>query len=69
MENFTVFIQENSGIGTTHIQSYEAKSIEQAKQKALEQVSLNWGYDIDVLHILGVVRGNIVIVEWNDLVD
>lgn len=72
LPTFTVFVQQADGRGTIHIDTYEAATPEAAADAALEQVAGEWGvedepWDRDDLRVLGISRGNIDIVEWNDL--
>lgn len=69
---FTVFIQQADGRGTVHIADYEAATSADAAAAALDQVSVDWGsesepWDKDNLRVLGIAKGDIDIVEWNDL--
>lgn len=71
---FTVWVQEANGEGTTHIQAYSAKDSDEACALALKQVAENWGGkdcgyspDDDSLLVLGVAEGAVTILEWNNL--
>lgn len=71
---FTVFVQQADGRGTVYIGSYKAATSEEAAAAALEQVAEDWGsddepWDKDDLRILGIAKGDIDILEWNDLDD
>ncbi|TAN03192.1 MAG: hypothetical protein EPN36_14435 [Rhodanobacteraceae bacterium] len=72
MSTFTVFVQQADGRGTVHIADYEAATAADAAAAAIEQVSVDWGtesepWDKDNLRVLGIAKGDIEIVEWNDI--
>jgi len=63
---FTVWVSETSGQGTQFVQAFKASSIEDAKQRALEECAACWGQDLDDLFVLGVAEGDVKVLEWND---
>lgn len=68
MSTFTVFCREASGTGTTWISAVEAKSVEEAKTKGHANCVSDWGWDDspgDVV-VIGVAKGDVEIVEWDD---
>ena len=70
MSEFTVWVQQDDGRGTTHIASYEAKDETDAADQALNQVCADWGRPPEAratLHVLGIARGKIALLEWNDI--
>ena len=68
MEKYTVWVQEANGHGTTHIDSYLAANAEDAAAQAMELVMADWGMQHRrSLRILGIARGDIELVEWNDV--
>lgn len=71
MRKYTVFVRQLDNMGTTHVDCYEAYSIQEAKEKAIAQVLEDWGgeYAADDLHILGVAAGDVDLIEWDDLGD
>jgi hypothetical protein len=67
MTTFTVWIQQANGRGTTHVSSHDAASEAQAEMAALEETSADWGdWPVDQLRVLGIAKGSVEIVEWND---
>lgn len=71
MQKYTVFVRQFDNMGTTHVDCYSAETVEDAKTQALAQVMADWGddYSADDLHILGVAKGDVELVEWDDLGD
>ena len=71
-EGYTVWVCEtdNAGrpIGTHHV-SHHCGTAEEAKQAALQETAMDWGYDpehaADQLHVLGVCLGNVHVMEWD----
>lgn len=73
-DKFTVFIRQADGRGTTYITSVIASSVEEAKTLAKEECSQEWSVNgspwaIEDLIVLGVARGDVEIVEWEDTED
>ena len=65
---FTVFIRQANDQGTTWISEVWAESIDAAKEVAKAKCAADWGWDdTDDLAVIGVVKGNAVILEWKDL--
>lgn len=66
---FTVFVQEADGSGTTHVSAHQCHDVQQAMRAGLADTSNAWGehdYPEDKLRILGVVEGNVSVLEWSD---
>lgn len=64
---FTVFVQHKSRTGTMHIEAYRAEGSTVACAMALERVANDWVLDgTDSLAVVGVVEGNVNILEWYD---
>lgn len=73
-DKFTVFIRQADGRGTTYITSVIASSVEEAKALAKEECSREWSVNgspwaIEDLTVLGVARGDVEIIEWEDTED
>lgn len=73
-DKFTVFVRQADGRGTTYITSVIAASVEEAKALAKEECSQEWSVNgspwaIEDLIVLGVARGDVEIVEWEDTED
>lgn len=66
---FTVWVQQANGEGTTHISSHAAADADEAATLAMGETCRNWGIDFepDALRILGIAKGEVEIVEWEDL--
>ena len=65
---FTVWICDETGKGTTHISSHAAADTKTATYLALLDCAAAWGHDdTDTLHVLGIAKGDVTIIEWNDL--
>jgi hypothetical protein len=65
---FTVWITQSSGFGTHFVTCVDAGCARVAKMLAIEECLENWGENFteEDLHVLGVVAGDVTIVEWND---
>ena len=66
---FTIFCLDQSGHGTIWIEAVEARGITEAIVKGLRRCSEDWNQDASTIHVLGVARGDVDILEWNDLVN
>jgi hypothetical protein len=64
---FTVLVRDKRNTGTTHIGTYWARDIAEAKLCALNAVSASWDYIYLDLHVLGVFAGDVSPLEWEDL--
>lgn len=64
---YTVFMQEVSGLGATYIQAYRARTVQGACNQAFKTVARDWNCPRSRLRILGVARGYVQILDWNDL--
>jgi hypothetical protein len=75
MALYTCFVTSANGRGTTHIDSYEVRSINQtaelaeASSEAIGRVAEAWGVEPESLRVLGICAGNVKVLEWNDLED
>lgn len=63
---FTVWVAERSEQGTHFVQGFRADTIGDAKRQALEECAACWGYDQEDIMVLGVVAGDVTVLEWND---
>ncbi len=79
-KTFTVFCRESDDTGTTWISTVQAKDVEDAKRKAVLACADDWGYsddeddddearcgDIDDIVCIGVAKGNVKILDWEDI--
>jgi hypothetical protein len=69
MTKFYVWITEANGRGTCHVSSHEADTPDEATNEALYETCVDWGGDYipTDLRILGIAKGEIEIIEWDDL--
>jgi len=66
LPKFTVFIQEASGAGTTHISVHAGADADAAVELALADAAADWGdWNRDDLRVLGVVKGDVEIERWD----
>lgn len=65
---FTVWVVQDNNRGTHHV-SYHEGTEEEAKAAAIAETVDDWGdsYSAKNLHVLGVVQGEVVLAEWNEL--
>ena len=64
---FTVFtVERERNESTTHITSVRARDIEQAKELAIAETASDWQWSPDDVRVLGVVAGDVDILEWDD---
>lgn len=74
---FTVFCQQSDCRGTTWIGHVEIEDndIALAKDAGRRACANDWGGEwgllanLDLIHVLGVAKGNVVIEEWNDFAE
>lgn len=67
MKTFTIFcVDADRSHLTTNIGTYEAATIEEAKQAAIKQVAEDWQQEPSEISVLGVAAGDIDILEWDD---
>lgn len=64
---FTGFCQEPNGCGTIWIESFDAKDREDAIDVARKLCAEAWDCKEDGVHVLGIARGNVDILFWEDL--
>jgi hypothetical protein len=66
MQDYTVWIQQADGRGTTYVTTVKARTAQSAGRKALRECAGEWGWNVDSLAILGIAKGNVELIEWND---
>ena len=75
---FTVFCQQTDHFGTIHIDSVEALDLESAVQAGREQCLADWNggasgsdapFTLEDIHCLGVAKGDVRILHWQDQFD
>ena len=67
MPEYTVFCIEKSRQGTTWIAAVKADNPEQAAHAGREQCAADWDFeDSEDIHVLGVAKGKVNLLEWND---
>ena len=64
---YTVFCCQSDGRGTVWISSVQAESVEEAEQLGRTECALDWGWDEDDVHTLGVICGPANVAIWNDI--
>ena len=68
---FTIWVQEADGTGTIHVSAHDAETPEEAAIDALLETQDDWGgedcYSLHNLAVLGIAKGSVDLVEWNDL--
>jgi hypothetical protein len=64
---YTVFVQQDDGRGTTNISVYEAANCEEAEKLALIQAAADWNSSPDKLRTLGNIKGDVEVLKWEDL--
>ena len=62
---YTVWVVSASGEGTHHVSHHEA-ILSEAKREALIETAHDWECAVEDLEVLGVVEGNVNIIEWNE---
>ncbi len=67
-QKFTVWVVQVNGRGTHHVSSHEAVTPAEAGLMALEETRADWEYPEDKLHVLGICKGVVEIVEWDESV-
>lgn len=65
-ETFTVFCTEVDGRSTVWIGSVEAESSSHAAAAARAECADSWGTDESEVRVMGVARGEVDVVEWDD---
>lgn len=69
MNAFTGFCQESNGCGTIWIESFDAPDREAAIGVARKLCAQDWDCEENGVHVLGIARGNVEILFWEDLND
>ena len=64
---YTVFCQQHDGAGTTHIETVMAKDAEEAKRIGRNNCAVDWGWNEEDIHVLGVVTGPAEVCIWADV--
>lgn len=65
---YTVFVIDALSGGTTHVTHHRAATPEAAASLAVKETAKDWDMsDAENLHVLGIVKGKVEIIEWNDL--
>lgn len=67
MKTYTVFCQQAGGLGTTWIAVVQAKSTESAMKKGVKACAADWGWKPKNIHILGVCKGDVQVLYWDDI--
>lgn len=65
---YTVLVrEEGEPFSTTHITAQEATNVDEAKVMALHECAADWGRDsLEGLAVLGVLMGDVEVLEWDD---
>ena len=75
MQTYTAFCQQVDGGGTIWIDTVEVASmgedamIDAAKLAARTACAGDWEWDFDNVHCLGLAKGDVQIVTWEDIGD
>ena len=69
MAKYTAFCQQTNGRGTIWIDSVEADTDEEAIEAAQEACASDWDYSPADVHVLGLIKGDVSVVYWDDLGD
>jgi hypothetical protein len=64
--DYTVFCRDKDGTGTTYITHVEKRTLTDAKANALKMCAEDWEQDQDTIEVLGVLGGDVEIIEWED---
>ncbi len=75
IEGYTVWVCEIGSAGNiagTHHVSYHVGTVEEAKALALNETAIDWYSEnssdvLSGLHILGVAKGDVEVIEWDEL--
>ena len=64
---YTVFVVEDDRYSTTYITAVEATDVEEAKAQGLGECAVDWGREsTEGLMVLGVLAGDVEVIEWDD---
>jgi len=66
-ETFTFWIAQANGEGTHYVTAVTSHRLGSAKIEALNDCAEDWQCEADTLHILGVAKGDIEILEWDEV--
>lgn len=68
LQPFTVWCRQSNDVGTTWISPViMARDMAHAGTLALRQCSADWGMGEDNIAVVGVAKGDVEILTWNDL--
>lgn len=67
MGTYTAFCQQDNGRGTVWIGTVEAVDQEQAIDAARDQCAIDWEWDPERVHCLGLALGGVTILYWDDI--
>jgi len=65
-KTFTIFCRESNGTGTTWVQAVQAKDLDAARAKGRTACAADWEYDEDDIAVVGVAKGSVTILDWDD---
>ena len=66
-KKYTVWVCQEDGRGTHHVSSHKARTPLGAAAMAIEETARDWELKPpSQLQVLGIVEGDVHIVEWND---
>lgn len=66
LKTYTAFCIEADRTGTIWISSFGARDAEHAISEAREQCAADWGMVPDDVHVLGIAKGEVDILHWED---
>lgn len=67
MPKYTAFCQDISGNGTIWIEAFTASDEGVAVAEARRRCAADWDYDPQDVHVLGIAKGDVKILYWEDL--
>jgi hypothetical protein len=65
-DKFTVWVADKHGHGTHFVQAFIAATADEAKAAAIKEACDHWDREPDDVEILGVVEGDVNVIEWNE---
>ena len=67
MNTYTAFCQQTDGKGTIWVSTFDAPSVEEAIELAINECALDWEDLPANVHCLGIAEGDVNILHWEDI--
>ena len=67
MSSYTGFCQQSNALGTIWIHYFDAKDLDDAIKVAQKLCAEDWDCEEEDVHVLGIARGNVDIIYWEDI--